>query len=355
MPALEDAFATTATVAQVRQALTDLSAMPDWLESLERHRLGAPGVQVHVDKPQDLSERQRRLLAIQGMAIAPWSAPGVQDQLTAVPEYWVKRVDGAGWIVYTRPLDVSPPQEAGPGELVVLRAILWIDALDALSAWERSHPAPRPPDSLLPDGVAVNLLPSTANNQLMASSAAWVLVFSIMALIAVIQMSRWEARRSTGAWVPLAGLTHDTLPFLWVQALMCSLQLAGLSLLVGLVAGSVFWLLGISVDFTWVWRLPILLAATSLFSFAVSTLLGAWPSGRETRQGLAALWILSLAFMNMFVAISWASLRPQAAFLSSAGGVLGVGLVVIALAAVALRVAGWRLDRVARRGYQVRG
>lgn len=334
----------------LRQAISDYNRMPDWLASLENDRMVPPGVKIMVSHPELLSNRQMRLLKVQGLKVMPWSEPGEKDELTAVPEYWVQWNDQANtWLILSRPLDIALPQ-SGPGPLVVLRAILWIDKLDALEQWERENPAPQAPADLQPGGVQASLLPSSANNILMATCAIWVVSLAIMSILSLIQMSSWGNVRATGSWLPFAGLSHDTYAFLWSQAAWVCLPVLVFGMLGGVLAKLFLASLGHDIGLDWVWRSSFVVFLASLVSYTISTLLQCAPSGKEARQVLGAGWVLLLAGVNLWVSSNWSSLRPLAAFLSSYGVLLAF-VVALGVSAASLYLAAWRLDAHARRAY----
>lgn len=346
---LSDPLAQTGSPDDVRRALSDLMSRPDWLVNLEQRPLVRPGTIVHVSASHALSDRQQRLMQVQGMKVMPWSEPGQGDRLTPAPEFWIQRTDAPGWVIHARPLDVSPPDPSQPGELVVLRTILWIEALDELERWQAANPAPVPPAELNPAGVDVQLLTSTASNQMMALACAWLGVLLVMSLVALSQLSAWERRRAGGLWVPLAGLSHQTYPWLVAQSLVLVLPL----LLATLLAGSLAWIIyqatGMDVDARWLWRLPLMLALSAWWVHAVSGLIGVLP--RVWARVLAALWVLLLSGGTLWVSEQWLALRPAVeVFISSPA--LGLAFLVGAMTLACLRLTAWILDRRARAGYQ---
>ena len=349
-PPLSDPLASPASLEEVRRALSDISSRPDWLASLEQKPLVRAGTRVHVSHPHALSDRQRRLFQVQGMRIVPWSTPGERDVLTGSPEFWVRRTALPGWAIHVRPMDVSPPSSQDPGELVVLRAILWIDALDALEKWQLEHPAPTPPNDLAPGGVDVLLLPSSATHQMLSLAATWMGTLLIMAAVALSQFSSWERRRSGGLWVFMAGLSHRTYPWLLTQAALLALPLFLSACVAALMAWMGFTALGFTVEASWIWRLPVIVALGAFLAHAVSGLSGVLP--RLWSRLLSAIWILLLSGGTLWLAEAWPSLRPLAAVFLSPDG-LALSFLAAALALICLRVSAWCLDRRARSGYQV--
>ena len=349
-PPLSDPLASPASLEEVRRALSDISSRPDWLASLEQKALVRAGTRVHVSHPHALSDRQRRLFQVQGMRIVPWSTPGERDVLTGSPEFWVRRTALPGWAIHVRPMDVSPPSSQDPGELVVLRAILWIDALDALEKWQLEHPAPTPPNDLAPGGVDVLLLPSSATHQMLSLAATWMGTLLIMAAVALSQFSSWERRRSGGLWVFMAGLSHRTYPWLLTQAALLVLPLFLSACVAALMAWMGFTALGFTVEASWIWRLPVIVALGAFLAHAVSGLSGVLP--RLWSRLLSAIWILLLSGGTLWLAEAWPSLRPLAAVFLSPDG-LALSFLAAALALICLRVSAWCLDRRARSGYQV--
>lgn len=348
-PQIKDPLAAS-PLEDLRQALADYGKMPDWLSSLENTRMSPPGVKVRISHPHLLTERQRRLMGVQGMVLSSWTKPGQDDRLTATPQYWVQWNDSSSsWTIHARPLDLSTSGD-GPGAVVVLRSILWIDALDALEQWEAENPAPVPPASLHPGGVSTALLPSVAGNTMMAICATWILALALMSLWSVIQMSSWGALRASGGWVAFAGLTHDTHKLLWAQTLLIGFVV----LLASLFAGMLSWLLmasqGLEVSASWVWKTSIVFCLAIVLSHVVSTALQIWPATREARQVLGGILALVFAAINLWVAGFWYNMRPLAAFFSSYG--LPATILFCALVSlILLRLCAWKMDTRARCGY----
>lgn len=346
---LTDPLAEVASPEDVRRALSDFASRPDWLVNLEKRALVRPGTVVHVSASHALSDRQRRLMQVQGMRVLPWTEPGQNDRLTPAPEFWIQRTDPPGWVIHARPMDVSPPDPSQPGELVVLRAILWIDTLDELERWRAAHPAPVPPAELTPTGVDVRLLPSTASNQMMALACAWMGVLLVMSLVALSQLSAWERRRAGGLWVPLAGLSHQTYPWLVVQSLALVLPLLLATLLAGMVAWLVYRGAALDVDARWLWRLPLMLALSAWWVHAISGFIGVLP--RVWARILAACWVLLLSGGTLWVSEKWLDLRPVVEMFMSAPA-WGLVFMTGAMTLACLRLTAWILDRRSRAGYQ---
>lgn len=347
-PALKDPFSQPPEQ-DLRQALVDYNKMPDWLSRLENTPMIPRGVEVFISHPQHLTQRQLRLLRIQGFKLLPWTEPGKSDRLTAAPQYWVQWVDDPqSWIIHYRSLDVS--SEDGPGGLVVLRSILWVHVLDELEKWEAQNPAPAPPPELHPSGVSTSLIPSSASNTLMATCGVWLLTLSLMSILAIVQMSWWGTAKASGAFVPLAGLGHDTHALLVTHSILVCLPVFALALLSSIAAWGGLTALGYDISFHWAWRTPVIVFMGLVLSHSLSILLQSLPSGREARQALGGLWVLILAGLNLWAASHWTSLRPLAAFLASNGVFLALAVSLL-VSWVVLWLASLRLDAFSRRSY----
>ena len=347
--ALSDPLA-TADIEDVRRALSDLSARPDWLSKLENVKMVRSGTRVHIRSTSVFSERQLRLLNTQGFNLVSWSSPGARDELTPSPEFWVEQESPGRWKILSRPMDVSGRDLDSPPELVVLRAILWIESLDALERWRQSHPAPEPPADLLPGGVEVSLLSSTASNQMMALTCAWIGILLTMAVVSMIQISFQARRHAGGWWSPLACLNHETSKWLVVRGLSVAIPLFTLSLLAGLLSFVVLhWVGGFDVNPIWCIRLPLWILGFSLLSHAICSALGtfqsAWP------KIFSAIWLIGLLVFMIWISDNGLGLRHWSPFFTLFWG--GLPLVFSLGASFLFIFMGARkLDGQARAGYQ---
>ena len=349
LPELKDPMASP-PLEDLRQALADYGKMPDWLHSLENTRMSPPGVMVMVSDPNKLTERQRRLMSIQGMILAPWTPPVENDRLTALPQYWVQwKDDPNSWVIHARSLDLSTSGD-GPGSIVVLRSILWIEALDALERWEVENPAPVPPVDLHPGGVSTALIPSSAGNTMMAICATWILALALMSLWSVIQMSSWGTLRATGGWMAFAGLTHSTRKLLWAQVLLVGWFVFLASLSMGFLAWVILNIQGSMISLSWTWKTSLVISIAIVLAHVISISLQVWPSSREIRQIAGGMLAIVLAAVNLWVAGFWYNMRPLAAYFSS-HGLLMLVLVFSLVIYLLIELCAWRLDSRARSGY----